>query len=234
MKKFTRPMTAAELMAQLAADPEFQRMRAEKDRRFAERKARLDEIERPITEDLRRAGVDADSIEEMTQQYAPLPSRIVAVLLHWLPRVAEDRVKESVIRALGAAEEPFDGRPLVDAFMADSSETLRWPIANTMAEATPFGITGWLIEAVGNRVFGSARQMLVLALARLAPGETARPILLSLLGELPGHVAAALAEIGGEAELQALQDRVDQVKGWEKIEFRKAIRKIKSRLRNAK
>ena len=232
--KYKRPMTAAELMAQLEADPNFQRTRAEKEQRRAARSAELGAIKQPILDDLRRIGVEAESIEAVTERYAPLSPPIVEVLLHWLPRVADDRTKESLIRSLGAAGEPFDGRSLVEAFMHDASETLRWPIANTIAEARPFGVTDWLVEAAKNPAFGAARQMLVLALARLAPAETAAPILLSLLDELPGHVAAALAEVGREAELHALQDRVGQVDGWEKAEFLKAIRKIESRLRKSK
>jgi hypothetical protein len=129
--------------------------------------------------------------------YAPLSPQIVQVLLKWLPRVEPDRCKGPLIGALGTAGEPFDGRPLVECFERDKYDSLlRWPIANTMALARPFGITEWLIGAVKNPLFGTARQMLVLALARLAPPETSLPILVSLLDELPGHVANALEEVG--------------------------------------
>jgi hypothetical protein len=233
MKQKRRKKTAGELMAEMEADPDFQRRRAEKERRYAELAARFDEIERPIRDALRQIGVEGESIQEMTRRYAPLSAQIVEVLLDWLPRVKEDRVKESLVHSLGAAREPFDGRPLVEAFVSDRSDTLRWPIANTIAEARPFGITEWVIEAVQTPAFGTSRQMLVLALARLATPETAMPILLSLLDELPGHVAIALSEHGGAVELQALQDRVNGVDGWQKAEFLKAIRKIRRRLRKS-
>jgi hypothetical protein len=226
-------MTAAELVAKLDADPDFQRRKAEKERKWAERRAAVDEMLRPILDDLRNAGITAESIEEMTQRYAPLPPQIVQVLLGWLPRVQDDRVKESLIRSLGAAREPFDGRLLVESFLHDTSETLRWPIANTMAEARPFGVADWLVEAVKKRSFGNARGMLVIALARLAPTETSLLVLLSVLDQLPGYVATAFGEVGGVAQLNALHSRMDNVQGWEKAEFLKAIRKIESRLRDS-
>jgi hypothetical protein len=152
------------------------------------------------------------------------------VLLAWLPRVQDDRIKESLIRALGAAKEPYDGAPLVRCFLEDMSGTLRWPIANTIAESRPFGVADWLAEAVTNQSFGTARQLLVIALARLCPAERSLPILTSRLGELPGHVAIAIGEVGGERELSLLQSRIHEVEGWEKAEFQEAIRKIEIRL----
>lgn len=225
--------TAAEVLARLQANPEFQKQQAERQRKFAERRARFAAIERPIMDDLEQFGIDAESTEEMTSRYAPLSPQIVQVLLDWLPRIAEDRIKESLIRALGAAKEPFDGKPLVDCFLRDSSETLRWPIANTMSLARPYGISAWLMEAVNNRLFGSAREMLVIALARLVPAEQALPILMSVLDELPGHVAMALGEIGGPAELSVLKSRVEDIEGpkWRRAEMLKAIRRIEKRLR---
>jgi hypothetical protein len=228
--KHERPMTAAELMAKLDADPDFQKRRAEKQRRRAVKHERLRNAAQPILDELQSMGIVVASIGEMTQHFAPLPPQIVQVLLDWLPRVGEDRLKESIIRALGAAKEPFDGRPLVDVFLNDKSGTLRWPIANTMAYARPFGVTDWIVEAVKNRRFGSARQMLMLALARLAPAELALPVLLSVLDELPGHVAIALGEVGGASELGALRSRIGNVSKWEQAEFLKAICKIESRL----
>ena len=225
--------TAADFMAELQADPQFQRQQAEKDRKLAEREAAVAAVVRPIMDDLQNAGITAESIEDMTQRYAPLAPQIVQVLLGWLPRVQDDRVKESLIRSLGAAGEPFDGKPLVECFSHDSSDTLRWPIANTMAETRPLGVADWLAEAVKNRSFGNARGMLAVTLARVSPPETSLPVLMSVLDELPGHVATAIGEVGGVAELNALQSRVGDVQGWEKAEFLKAIRKIQSRLREA-
>ena len=102
-----------------------------------------------------------------------------------------------------------------------------------MAHAKPFGINEWLIKAVQDRYTGDARQMLVLALARLVPSETACPILVSVFDDLPGHVSIALAEVGGAAELYAMQSRVDDLDGWQQKETLKAIRKIRRRLGKA-
>lgn len=230
--KYKHPMTAAELLARLDKDPDYQRRKAEKQQRRAIRNARLSEALHPVLVDLAGVGVEAESIHEMVKRYAPLPPHVVEVLLKWLPRVEPDRFKGPLISALGAADKPFDGRPLVHCFERDKYDSLlRWPIANTMALARPFGISEWLETAVTNPLFGNARQMLVLALARLAPRETSLPILVPLLDELPGHVASALAEVGGATELKELQARARTVdKDWEREAIADAIRTIAKRL----
>lgn len=234
MKKRKGSMTAAGFMAKLEADPDYQRRMAEKRQRHAEHEARLDAITKPILDDLRSMGVATDSIEEMLRRCAPLPPQIVQILLGWLPRIQEDRVKESLIRALGAAKEPFDGRPLVDCFLHDKLGTLRFPIANTIVEARPFGIADWVAEVVKGGRFGDARGMLALALARLVPAEASLPVLRAALADIPGYAAMGLAEVGGAAELEALRVRVGSIRGWEKVEVRKAIRRIEERLEKAR
>jgi len=190
------------------------------------RQAEIAGLVEPIVKDLHQQGIDVKSIDKLVQHHAPLSAQVVQVLLHWLPRIQNDRVKESLIRSLGAAKEPFEGKELIDCFETDMSETLRWPIANTIAEARPFGVADWLVQAVRNPGSGTARQMLVIALARLVPAGQAIPILLTLINDLPGHVAMAIGEIGGQPERIVLQNYSGPLKGWELAEFAKAIKKL--------
>jgi hypothetical protein len=55
-------MTASELLAELNADPEYRKMRAEKERAFAKRAAELTVEQQPLIEDLRKIGIFAVSI----------------------------------------------------------------------------------------------------------------------------------------------------------------------------
>lgn len=142
--------TAAEFMAELERDPDFRRMRAAKDEKFRRLKERLDKIEAPILGRLRDAGFPAESIEDLVNKYAPLPQDAVDLLIDSLKTCQEYRIQESLVRALGAADSPFDGRPLVDCFESTSSEGVRFAILNTIALAKPHSIDDWLKKAFQN------------------------------------------------------------------------------------
>jgi len=223
--------TADELMAELEAKPEFQMRMTEKAQRRAERKALIAQIEEPLLAELRELGIDVRYVSELCQpENVPVSPEVVSILLKWLPLVSHDRVKDAIIRAVGASREPFDGKPLVECFLADrGDESLRWPIANTMAVAKPTGIADWLAGAVRERRYGTARQLLFTALARHAKRDVALPILRELVDEMPGHIAMALARIGDSSDADMLESRRDRGEAWERKEIDKAVRKIRKR-----
>ena len=221
--------TAKEFIDQLNADPDYQRRMAEKERRRAKRQAAIDAAERPILADLREIGVDLTQVSDLVNFFPPLPPNVVRILLEWLPRITHDNVLEMAVRALGATEEPYDGRPLVGVFERTKSESVRWAIANTMAEARPTGISDWLREATPNRSSGMAREMLCLAVARLVLKDQAIPVLMSVLDDLPGHAARAIGEIGQQTELPRLRSKLPETSGWQRKELARAIRKIERR-----
>jgi hypothetical protein len=142
--KKKRRQSAKEFMAELAADPEYVRMRAEKDEKSRQRKERLDGIARPILEKLRDAGFPAESIHDLVKTFAPLPEEAVDILIASLKSCLEEPIQESLARALGAAKTPFDGRPLAALFDSTSDESLRFAILNTIALARPNSIDEWI------------------------------------------------------------------------------------------
>jgi hypothetical protein len=84
---------------------------------------------------------------------------------------------------------------------------------------------------VENKAYGDSRQMLVLAVARLAPHDVAQPILMRLLQDFPAFVAMAWSEIGTDLELQILETKLETAKpAWVKKEFVRAIKKIRKRM----
>lgn len=142
--------TAAELDAELAKDAEFQRLAAEKAKRRQEREAAFTILERPILDDLTLCGYEAASIHQALRRYAPLPIGFVDVLLDWVSRSTDLRILETLIRALGAAHQPFDGRTLAKCFDENRDENLRWVILNTVAIAKPHSIEEWLAKVLQN------------------------------------------------------------------------------------
>jgi len=224
-------VTASDLQSRLAKDAEFKAIQAERAQRNAEYYRRLGEDARPFEEALRSVDPRFRRMDSLTAPKERLSSVVVALLLEWLPRLKENRNKEMLIRGLIAAKEPFDGQPLVDCFMADSlEESLRFPIANTMAYAKVTGINDWLVEAVQVKRYGTSRAMLAEAVAKHVPRKLAREVLLKLLDDIPGPAASGLARFGGFEELQAIKARVESATGWQKKDMERAIRKIEDRL----
>ncbi len=174
-------------------------------------------------------GYRAASLDELVRSHAPLSHDLAAALVESLRQVSEPSLLEGIVRALGAARETFDARPLAQLFEASDSSTLRWAIANTLAETRPAGLGDWLLRALQERRYGKAREMLALAAARTNRPEVVNPILVRLLGELPGHVALALAESGGVTELDDLRRAYASATGWEREQIGRTVNMIERR-----
>lgn len=224
-------ITAGELNERLAKDAEYQARLAAQDA-HAELIRRQEE---PLLEELRYVGATADSLEDMVKKYAPLPAEISSVLLGYLDAPLAPGLIEAIVRALGAAGEPFDPSPLRDLFESTQSDLLRWAIANTLAELRPLGLRDWLAATIVKSELGTSRQMLTLAVARTFPAREACDLLMQVYADLPGHVALALGECGEEKELEFLRSEVTKVpRGWIKAEIEKSIKRIQRRVDKVK
>lgn len=224
-------ITAEELMAQLERDPAYVKRQAELADAHELREAEIALAMRPLLQRLAEQGYEVSDLRELVLRHAPLAPKVVDTLLEWLPKIEDGAIKEHIVRALGAAGAPFPGESLAELFDRSTSEGLRWAIANTIAEARPGGITDWVLERARDPATGKAREMLALAVARLAPPEVANAALLRMLDDLPGHVALALAEIGGPYEATVLEAKSAATRGWVKREIEAAIRAIRRRSR---
>lgn len=152
MKK--RGITAAELMAKLEADPSFQRHSAERDKRFRMRESEHKKILAPVIASLNAIGLQGETIEAIAEKNAPFSSSAVAILISYIQSINEERVLESLVRALCVAEMRFDGRTLADRFDQTSDESLKWAIANTIALTRPHSIEEWLAQKLRHRYWG--------------------------------------------------------------------------------
>lgn len=94
------PISATELMAQLEADPEFQRKEAIRDAELRERVAVLRVAEQPIVVDLRAVGVEVESIWDLVNTAEPYPLALPVLMGHLERGGYPERVMESLGRAL--------------------------------------------------------------------------------------------------------------------------------------
>lgn len=139
-----RRKTAAGLMAELQGDPAFRRRELEVDQQRLLHEQEYSRLLEPILAKLREHGLQGATLQEIVQKFAPLPDAAIEILLAGLSELTDTRGRETLVRALGAAKKPFDGRSLVACFEQADDEGLKWAILNTIALARPHSIDDWL------------------------------------------------------------------------------------------
>lgn len=217
---------AAELAKQLESDPEYNARREAQHTRFAQLQAET----APLLVELRERGYPLESLGEIREAYAPFPEDVVAALLGWVGRMSDPVLQSQIIRELAHSRAPFDVTVLLRLFESSESDDVRWAIANTLAELRPVGAEEWIASALQNRQYGRAREMLPLALARIAPRDQANRVITEVFEQMPGHAALGLGESGGAEELDFLLAHSKHERGWVKKELVRAIRRIERRL----
>ena len=128
--------------------------------------------------------------------------RAAPVIVDWLPRVGDPRVKEAMVRSLaGQRSAQGEGtRRLIAEFRRPEyvdEAALRWAIGNTLATLAAPDDADAIIEILQDRTAGMARQMLCDALARTRdPRRVA--VLTDLIADdtVAGHAISALRRIG--------------------------------------
>jgi hypothetical protein len=234
-------ITAEELLAELQRDPVWVARQDSKQKKRDQLTQEFASLEQPLLSQLRDAGLDVRSIgnAKYFESQLPLKPKVIQVLLEWLPR-AHWRMQEPIARILGLATTPFDGNALCKTFddtlskdldrlpldEATSLSSLRWAIANTIAEARPLGVTSWVSKKASDSTLGKSREMLLLAAARLMPRAEAVEALKSAFEEFPAISALGLSEIGGDEEKAFLSEKEQEYDGEVRKEIEMAVARL--------
>src|SRR5262249_10693257 len=105
-------------------------------------------LEAPLLEKLGAQGYRAASLDEFIDKFDSLPANVVPLLLEFLDSCEDARECEIIVRALSAAQCPFDGRPLTRCYdRIRDDEAVRWMILNTISLKRPQSIDNRLEEA---------------------------------------------------------------------------------------
>ena len=148
-------------MSELAADPAFQRRENEKQQILLQREREYAQQLNPIMMQLWEHGLQGATLQDIVRNHAPLPMHVVDILLAGLVGLRDSRVQETVVRALGAAEHPYDGEPVVKCFDSTTDEGLRWAVLNTVAISKPHSIDDWLTTIAGTPDGATLRDLTV-------------------------------------------------------------------------
>jgi len=156
------------------------------------------------------------------------------VLLRWLSRVSDPKVKEEIVRALSVPwAKPAATAPLIEQFrvVADSVDPtglgLRWAVGNALDVVFDDASFDALAELARDRRYGRARQMVVLGLGRSKRPEAVE-VLLGLVDDpdVDGHAIKALGKLKSPAARAALEAKLTDSRAWVRGEARKALAKL--------
>ncbi len=183
---------------------------------------------------LAEAGFSVSSVEDIRQQFDPLPNSLADFLLEWIPRLEDRRLQESVAWALLAAPQGIlDGMVLAELFDSATNEELQRAIASVINQTRPRNIEEWLIEAVRDRRAGASRNLLAMAVAKMLPPERAVPVLIEVFHDAPLAAVHPLGTVGRENEREFLAAQLSSASGPLRREIRQAIALIDRRLAKA-
>lgn len=102
MKK-KNPITVSEALGRLQSDPEYMRMKAEREKALAQREAELSLVEAPLIADLASVGVNVHSVYDLVNTASPY-GHAIPVLLDHLRRQYPDVIREGIARALAVRQ----------------------------------------------------------------------------------------------------------------------------------
>jgi hypothetical protein len=222
-----RPKTAVELISELRSDSGHLANAKRQEQLSKEHAKDYRRAAAPILDDLETAGYVVTTIGELRHLRSYRPA--IPVLLRWLPMISDRHVKEDIVRTLSVpwARSSGTAAVLVDEFKRALDPTgsgLRWAIANGIEVVGDDSIFGEVADLCLDSTYGKAREMLVLALAKMDPSRAA-PVLFELLKdeEVVGHAVIALGRLRIDAAREYLQRFLNHPKRWIRREAKKAL-----------
>ncbi|HEX5235409.1 MAG TPA: HEAT repeat domain-containing protein [Silvibacterium sp.] len=180
----------------------------------------------PLERDLSALGFSLRTFRDVIKS-GKRYTEAIPILLAWLPRLPEV-AKEEVVRALTVPwAKPLAAPVLIEEFTRASDDSLRWAIGNALDTVADYSVLERMIEIAMDRQFGSARQMVVMALGKFKDFRC-EDAALRLLNdeEVAGHAVVALRRLRSMRALSALEVMKSHPKAWVRSEAKKAIAAI--------
>jgi hypothetical protein len=160
----TPPVQAT--IEELASNATYTAMQAriQQERSHAEREFK--EAAGPLNRELSALGFP--HIEELRQKREYRAA--IPILLNWLPKISNLRVKQSIVRALTVPWSKSEIGPVLVSEFRNADETAdsyKWVVGNALEATAHPTVKEDLLELVQVRKHGTARQMLAVALGKL-------------------------------------------------------------------
>ena len=162
-----KQITAAELMVQLSADPEFVARRARDEEERERRAAEWRRAESALVDELRAAGYSVESAWDLVNTDTPYVSAL-PILLDHLSRPYPDAVREGIARALAVPGARFGWDVLVQQYTDEEDGRAKDGLAVALAAAADEDVIGDVISLARQTKHGPSRLLLLRALERSA------------------------------------------------------------------
>lgn len=222
-------ITAAELQEQLLKDEEYQKWLKEKEQVRIVLEAAYAEDEKPLVEDLKKAGLNITSSWDLvntTSSYKPA----IPILLEHLSKPYHLKNKEGIVRALAVKEAIGKAGPVL---IAEYNRTLkdntllRWAIGNTIYTTITENDVESILSIVQDKTNGMSRQMFVAALGKVE-SEKAENVLINLLDdeEITPHALEALGRMKSSKAREKITMLTNHPKALIRKEALKALKKV--------
>lgn len=193
-------------------------------------KSRAAEDDKRIVKALRENGIEVSSVYDLVNRPS---SRAIPVLMRFLDEDLEPAIKEGVVRALSIKPASRVAiRPMINAFKRPNlPDSLRWAIGNAIEVLATEDVLPELLQLVGDKRYGRARQMVVLAIGKLKSARTNTDVLDALIRlledeEVRGHAIAALGKLRAACARQNIQSYLNHSNAWIRKEARKTLERI--------
>ena len=185
MTMTSKRQTAAELLAQLQADPAFQARQQERDRKHEETERALRQAEAPLVQALSKVGVQVESVWDLANTKVSYP-QAAPVLLDHIERAYPDAVRAGIARALAVSGSRAEWGVLTGLYRKERGRRTKEGLAVAIASNATDDVIGDVIAFARDRTHGTSRVLLLEALERSADPRS----------------LSALKEMGNDLELQ--------------------------------
>jgi hypothetical protein len=181
----------------------------------------------PVLADLRRLGFDVAVVSELFNRRICYEDAI-PVLLHWLPRIENEYVKEAIVRALTVKwAKPFAAPALIKEFTRAHRFALKWAIGNALEVVVDDSVFADIVRLILDREHGRSREMLVAALGNMKDAR-ALELAITLLGDdaLAGYAAIAVGKLKDPRARSHLIPLLEHTDPWIRDRAKRAIKGI--------
>lgn len=174
-----KQITAAELMAELNADPEYLARQAREAQADALKAAEQRRAEAPLVQALREVGVAVESVWDLVNTAGPYPEA-VPVLLEHLQRSYPAAVREGIARALAVPDSGAVWAKIVEMYRRERGGRVKEGLAVAISAAANEQFIDDVIALARDGANGPSRALLLAAIARWADRQKARELISEL------------------------------------------------------
>ncbi len=222
-------MTAGELLDQREKDPEYRAQMQELEKQRVAAAEEYTQAAAPLIAELVSCGYDVPSIDLLARSKAYKDA--APILVKWLPRVTNSRVKGSIVSALSVSwVTPEAVMALMHEFRnapESANTSLKWAIGNALEVVARDENFDEIVELVQDKRHGAARQMLAMALGKMK-NPKAVDVLIYLLDDddVVGHALIGLKKLRATEARSHIVRLIKHPKAWVRKEAIQALRKI--------